>query len=140
MARPRTFDEDTVLNRAVEAFLQTGYEATSVDDLVRALGLHRGSLYAAFGSKRGLFVAALSRYVAVQLPAALAEMGDQDGVADVTALDLVLVAALERGPLDPDVADLVRRCAHLLEQRWPGQGPALLGERLLARLHRPPPA
>ena len=95
MGRPRSFDEDDVLSRAGELFQRLGYEATSVDDLVTGLGLHRGSLYKAFGSKRGLFVLALRRLVAERLPAAispdLARRGD---------LDLVLVAALELAARD----------------------------------------
>ena len=56
MGRNRTFDEDGVVERCAEVFRRTGYEGSSIDDLVAATGLHRGSLYSAFGSKRGLFV------------------------------------------------------------------------------------
>jgi TetR/AcrR family transcriptional repressor of nem operon len=55
MARPRMFDEKTVLKAARDAFWQSGYGATSMDDLMRATGLGKGSLYAAFGGKRELF-------------------------------------------------------------------------------------
>jgi TetR/AcrR family transcriptional repressor of nem operon len=55
MARPRTFDEDTVLEAARDAFWKSGYAATSLDDLTAATGLGKGSLYAAFGGKRELF-------------------------------------------------------------------------------------
>jgi TetR/AcrR family transcriptional repressor of nem operon len=58
MGRPRSFDEREVVQRACRIFLN-GYNATSVDDLVIGLNLHRGSIYKAFGSKRGLFLAAL---------------------------------------------------------------------------------
>ncbi|MDF7663492.1 helix-turn-helix domain containing protein [Bifidobacterium sp. ESL0763] len=59
MARPRSFDEHQVLARCGEMFHRQGYDATSVDDLVAATGLKRGSLYQAFGSKRGVFLAVL---------------------------------------------------------------------------------
>ncbi|WP_433170712.1 TetR/AcrR family transcriptional regulator [Actinoallomurus sp. CA-150999] len=63
MARTREFDTDTAVRRAMELFWRRGYEATSIQDLVAATGLGRGSLYAAFGSKDGLYEAALRRYV-----------------------------------------------------------------------------
>jgi AcrR family transcriptional regulator len=55
MARPRAFDESVVLSQARTLFSNQGYNGTSIDDLVKATGLLRGSLYKAFGSKRNLF-------------------------------------------------------------------------------------
>ncbi|MFC6882711.1 MULTISPECIES: TetR/AcrR family transcriptional regulator [Actinomadura] len=63
MARPRTFDEDRVLDTAMRAFWANGYEATSTRDLCEAVGLDRSSVYNAFTSKRELFLRALARYV-----------------------------------------------------------------------------
>ena len=63
MGRPREFDEDQVVHAAVEIFAQRSYDGTSVDDLVNHLGVHRGSLYKTFGSKRGLYLTALRRHV-----------------------------------------------------------------------------
>lgn len=63
MARPRAFDEATVLEQAMEVFWPRGFEAVSIDDLVAATGLSRSSIYQAFTSKRGLFEAALNHYV-----------------------------------------------------------------------------
>ena len=62
MARPRTFDEDEVLDSAIECFWSRGLEATSVRDLAEHMGLHGPSLYNAFGDKRTLFARALQRY------------------------------------------------------------------------------
>lgn len=62
MARPRTFDPDVVVDRAMHRFWSDGYAATSPQDLVEATGLNRSSLYNAYGSKEGLFLAALERY------------------------------------------------------------------------------
>ena len=62
MARPREFDVDEALDRATEVFWKRGYEATSVQDLVDALGVNRASLYGTFGDKAGLFSAVLDRY------------------------------------------------------------------------------
>lgn len=62
MARPIEFDRGDVLRKAIGVFWQKGYGGTSVKDLVEATGLQPGSLYAAFGDKRGLFLAALDGY------------------------------------------------------------------------------
>jgi TetR/AcrR family transcriptional repressor of nem operon len=62
MARPKSFDEATVLDRAMELFWQRGYEATSISDLEAHLGLGRQSLYNTFGDKHDLFLKALERY------------------------------------------------------------------------------
>src|SRR5574338_661411 len=62
MARPREFDVDDALDRATQLFWARGYEATSVQDLVDALGVNRASLYATFGDKAQLFEAVLERY------------------------------------------------------------------------------
>lgn len=63
--RPREFDIDKAIERAMVLFWRKGYEGTSLTDLTQALGLTRPSLYAAFGSKEGLFRKALERYVDV---------------------------------------------------------------------------
>jgi len=62
MARPRAFDEEQVLHAVREQFWSAGYAATSLDDLLRASGLGKGSLYGAFGDKRQLFLRALRSY------------------------------------------------------------------------------
>ena len=62
MARPRAFDEDEVLGAVREQFWDAGYAATSIEDLTRASGLGRGSLYAAYGDKHQLFLRALQDY------------------------------------------------------------------------------
>lgn len=63
MARPREFDEEDVIAAAGEIFWARGFEGSSTRDLSTATGLTPSSLYAAFGSKRGLFVKALDRYL-----------------------------------------------------------------------------
>ena len=62
MARPRNFDQDQVLDIAIDVFRQKGFEGTSTDDLVTAMGIGRQSLYGAFGDKRSLYLQALRRY------------------------------------------------------------------------------
>ena len=60
--RPLAFEIDAVLDAAVLVFWSKGYEGASLDALTRAMGINRPSLYAKFGSKHGLFMAALDRY------------------------------------------------------------------------------
>ena len=63
VGRPREFDEEQVLDAAMKAFWANGYEATSLADLVSVTGLHKGSLYQAFGDKHTLFIQTLNRYL-----------------------------------------------------------------------------
>ncbi|MEV7778573.1 TetR/AcrR family transcriptional regulator [Kitasatospora sp. NPDC088351] len=118
MGRPRAFDEDEAVQAAAELFATRGYEGTSVDDLVTGLGVHRGSLYKVFGSKRGLYLTALRRHLdqeVLPLAAALGEARDLPAVLAQAAAGydggraagLLLFAAAERAPSDPDVAALV---------------------------------
>src|SRR5262249_17015584 len=60
--RPRAYDPDVALARAVESFWQAGYAATSLDDLSEATGMNRPSLYGAFGDKHDLYLSALAHY------------------------------------------------------------------------------
>lgn len=62
MGRPRKFDEQQVLRAARDEFWRKGYAATSLDDLMKATGLGKGSLYGAFGDKHQLFLKVLSSY------------------------------------------------------------------------------
>lgn len=60
--RPRSFDRQAALEAAMEVFWQKGFEATSISDLTEAMGINPPSLYAAFGDKDRLFIAAVERY------------------------------------------------------------------------------
>lgn len=60
--RPRAFDVEEALNRALQVFWRKGYEGTSLTDLTEAIGINRPSLYAAFGNKEDLFRKAVDRY------------------------------------------------------------------------------
>jgi len=63
MGRPREFDPDQALDRALRVFWRSGYEGASMADLTEAMGITKPSLYAAFGNKEELFRKALDRYV-----------------------------------------------------------------------------
>jgi AcrR family transcriptional regulator len=60
--RPRAYDPDAAITRAIGTFWKAGYSATSLDDLSQALGMNRPSLYAAFGDKEALYRKALEHY------------------------------------------------------------------------------
>jgi TetR/AcrR family transcriptional regulator, transcriptional repressor for nem operon len=62
--RPRSFDTEAVVERAMGVFWSRGYHRTALPDLLRATKLSRGSLYAAFGDKHSLFLLSLDRYIA----------------------------------------------------------------------------
>lgn len=62
MAGVKQFDEDILLDQAMAVFWRNGYQGTSIQDLVEATGVNRGSLYATFGDKCGLFLAVLGHY------------------------------------------------------------------------------
>jgi TetR/AcrR family transcriptional regulator, transcriptional repressor for nem operon len=71
MAGKKAFVPDQALQQAMDLFWERGYEGSSVEDILAATGLGRGSLYATFGDKHALYLAALDRYCA----AALEQMG-----------------------------------------------------------------
>ncbi|MFE5140561.1 TetR/AcrR family transcriptional regulator [Streptomyces fagopyri] len=132
MARTREFDTDAVVAAAMEAFRRTGYEGTSMRDLAEATGLGSGSIYAAFGSKEGLYLAALDLYrqsYAVPLTDLLRSGGDVRevirevfvGAVDEIARDgsrlacLVVAAAMERARDDVRVGQRLRSTTRSLE-------------------------
>lgn len=62
MARPREFDIDEAVGRAMAVFWRLGYDGASLSDLLDGMGIARGSLYKAFTDKKSLFLLALERY------------------------------------------------------------------------------
>ena len=95
----RQFNETEALNKAMQAFWARGYEATSIQDLVEAMGLHRGSIYAAFGGKRQLFMKALEYYEAEHRRAWLQTLRLHHGprAAILAVFDGAIGAALSDG-------------------------------------------
>jgi TetR/AcrR family transcriptional regulator, copper-responsive repressor len=72
--RPKAYDPDRALISARDTFWRQGYSATSLDDLSEATGMNRPSLYAAFGDKRALYLAAMDRYIEAAHQAMLATL------------------------------------------------------------------
>ena len=104
MGRPRTFSEPDVVARASAVFARRGFAATSVDDLVRATGVGRASLYGAFGSKDGLFQRCLSGALAALAPGPAGPAGPS-GPADPAAGADPADPADRAGALGPGPAD-----------------------------------
>jgi TetR/AcrR family transcriptional repressor of nem operon len=128
----KEFDVDAACDAALELFWRQGYEATSVNDLVAALGIGKASLYATFGTKHELYLTALNRYIArgderfvedfagpgpalagVQrlIERYLAEILDESGRDGC----FVVNAAMEMMPKDPEVVRAVERSWDALE-------------------------
>jgi AcrR family transcriptional regulator len=83
MARPRKFDERDVVAAARRQFNEAGYHGTSVEDLSRATGLSKGSLYGAFGDKQALFQRVFEEYCAGADQGAAARLeGPEDQALD----------------------------------------------------------
>jgi TetR/AcrR family transcriptional repressor of nem operon len=130
--RPRTFDETTVVERAMELFWLKGYEAAGLTELLEHMGISRQSLYDTFGNKRGLFMRVIEHYRRTQLSTALAllerEGSHIENVKDVVgffedlALDnrcrgcLVANTLVELGSENGEVADLLRDTLALLQR------------------------
>jgi AcrR family transcriptional regulator len=99
VVRPREFDERKVIAAAKDAFWRNGYQGTGLDVLERATHLSRSSVYAAFGSKRQLFEAAIDEYRATFIQARLARVEAPGAVpADAQAF-FAEIGSMFRGEL-----------------------------------------
>jgi AcrR family transcriptional regulator len=84
VGRPRNFDKNEVLDRALQVFWRKGFEGASICDLTEAMGINPPSLYAAYGNKETLFRQALDRYTETRgavIHEALAALKARDGIA-----------------------------------------------------------
>ena len=97
MARPKEFDQEKALRKAICLFSQQGFAATSTDDLMRVMGVGRQSMYDTFGDKRALFLKALKMYVTQSVRSINAEL-ERPGSA-LSAIRYALVTFAERKDL-----------------------------------------
>ena len=95
--RPRGFDADVALRQALDVFWQQGYEAASLDRLSQAMGLSRSSLYACFGSKHALLMAAVRAYAEERYAALAACAAACDDPRDAVRAMLAVVADVDGG-------------------------------------------
>ena len=122
MARPREFDIDEALERAMNVFWAKGYEGASLQDLLNAMSIARGSLYKAFQDKRSIYLAALDRYDRTEVQRAVDVLHDRSAGDGATRIHLFLEdaraavvrrhdrrgcllcnAAVDRAPMDPGI-------------------------------------
>src|SRR5882672_9601258 len=129
MARPKEFDQEKALQRAISIFSQKGFAATSTDDLMREMDVGRQSMYDTFGDKRTLFLKALEVYVAESVRAINVEL--QTPGSPLAAVRRALIHFAERNDLsstdgcmginavcefgmrDEEVAQIIRRAARV---------------------------
>ncbi len=136
VGRPKEFDEQVALERAMKVFWTHGYEATSVQDLVDAMGISRGSMYDTFGDTRALFSAAIEHYectVTCGFEKMLAAPGSplaairrcMQKLADTPRNGpcrgcMATSAAVELAQHDPPVCDAVKRILRRIEKAFQG--------------------
>ncbi len=100
MARLKDFDEECVLDRAVDCFWQRGYEATTVRDLADAMKIGGASLYNAYGDKRALFGRSLERYANRSMRDRIARMEAEREPKE--AICAFIAEIVDRSLKDPD--------------------------------------
>jgi TetR/AcrR family transcriptional repressor of nem operon len=133
MAGKKAFEPQRVLEKAMNAFWERGYEGISIEDLVQSTGIGRGSLYGTFEDKHSLYLAALDQYVAAfraQTSALLEQEGTLHAVlqqlfqsqVDILLSDparrgcFLMNASLEMAPHDPAVNKLVQSALQEFEE------------------------
>lgn len=158
MARPKEFNRDEALRRAMGVFWEKGYEATSTDDLLRAMGIGRQSMYDTFGDKHRLYLEALQRYQAENAAALMERLHSAD--SPLAAIERVFLAIAnepaagrargcmgvnaitELAQKDPEVASLSRAAGMTCETAFAravqeakrrGEVPAPVDERQAGR-------
>jgi AcrR family transcriptional regulator len=104
MPRPREFDVNAALDRALHLFWSKGYEATSLDELCEVTDLSRSSFYAAFGSKRDLLLRSIDRYVEQRTPELAGILGERQparkafaALAELPRSDRAALARVRQG-------------------------------------------
>ncbi|CAA0104014.1 HTH-type transcriptional repressor ComR [Zhongshania aliphaticivorans] len=100
MARPRQFDRQQALDAAMQVFWMQGYSASSLQQLLDAMQINRGSLYAAFGDKAGLFTEVVNHYHDSMQAVVLEILNNQEnpaqGIRDVFDITLFMLNKDER--------------------------------------------
>ncbi|MFC5002669.1 TetR/AcrR family transcriptional regulator [Dactylosporangium cerinum] len=103
MGRPKQFDPDVAVNKAMELFWRKGFAETTPQDLVAELGIGKGSLYSTFFSKRALFDLALQRYVEMRVAGVVETLERPGPVTERLRVALLRLA-------DTDVTPTPRGC------------------------------
>ena len=128
MPRPREFDVDRAVDRAMDLFWRRGFASTSLQDLTSELGIGSGSLYGAFGSKEGLYGRALERYCAQQAGGLVGRLEQATEIRPAIAAVLTEMA-------EADLAEPGRGCLLVNAATERSEDPATV-ERVGATLRR----
>lgn len=120
MGRSKSYNELEALDTLAKLFAESGYEATSIDQIATATGMKRGSIYHAYGSKANLFRLAFEHYLEGKKSKAL-------------LADLLIVALWERAGSDPEVRETSRQAITWLEQESGVPIASILEQRLTTR-------
>lgn len=132
MARTKVFDEQVVLDKAMNLFWQKGYNATSAQDLVDHLGISRSSLYDTYGDKHSLFVKSLKQYRKERIDPVIRNVEDAEDIEAYIRSIFELVneealsensskgcfmvnSAVELAPVDEEVAAIANSIMHDME-------------------------
>lgn len=134
VARPKEFEREEALYKAMDLFWTHGYEATSMSDLQRCMGIGRQSLYDTFGGKREIFEESLERYIDGVKTYSESLLGAEDGLVAVhtyfdTAIRdqtrakprrgcMMFATCAELAPHDPDIRKQVRKGVAALQKRF----------------------
>lgn len=100
VGRPRTFDEDQVLEAAGRLFWSKGFEATSTRELTKQTGLTPSSIYAAFGDKRGLCLRVIDHYIRHHVQDPIARL--EDAHSPARAISAYFAEILDFSLADPE--------------------------------------
>lgn len=103
MARPKEFDRDVAVARAMSVFWSKGYAATSTEDLLQAMKIGRQSMYHTFGDKRRLYVEALERYQLESVARHIRRL--RSGASPLAGIEALVV-----GVISPDKATREKGC------------------------------
>ena len=101
MARPKSFDPDTVLAKAMGVFWEKGYDAASISDLTAAMGINRFSLYDTFGDKHELYIKTLDAYSQNVVGAMVERINGIQTLADLEGLFMGMIENQHSGACSP---------------------------------------
>jgi AcrR family transcriptional regulator len=99
--RPRTFDKEQALNKAMYVFWEKGYEGTTMVDLVESIGMQAPSIYAAFGNKDAIFKEVVQRYLPIVFNGQLSALNSSPNIDEAVERSLKECVSLFTGTDNP---------------------------------------
>lgn len=135
VGRPRTFDRDDALTKAMHVFWEKGYEGTTMADLTASIGMKAPSIYAAFGNKDAIFKEVVSHYLPIVVNNQLGALNNTSNISAAVekALDecvrlftskdnphtcLIMTAAINASPEHQEHVELLKRLRKDYKETW----------------------